>query len=632
MFRFPQFPHVHLEAKCHKASDFLAHLPAFPQSPIAVKINGKLYDFTTPLEQTHGEVVFILRDDPQALEVLRHTGAHILAQAVQDLFKSVQVTIGPVTEDGFFYDFFRQEPFCAEDLQRIEARMRDIVAQNLPVERKVYSRQEAMDLFEKKGETFKMRLIEKIPEGEILSVYHQGDFFDLCRGPHLPSTGLLGNAFSLTKVSGAYWQGAGDKIQLQRIYGMAWATPEQLQAHLVAKAEAEKRDHRRLGRQMALFHFQEEAPGAVFWHPKGWTIYQTLQRALQKKLIKQGYVEVNTPQLVSHTLWKSSGHWDKFRENIYEVKTEEQLYGLKPMNCPCHVQIFNYAIRSYKDLPLRMAEFGRCMRHEPSGARSGLMRMTSFVQDDAHIFCTPEQMTEETLAFCKLLFEVYHALGFDEVLIRLSTRPEQRLGEEQIWDQAEAALAEGAKAAGLSYTVSPGEGAFYGPKLEFVLKDSLGRLWQCGTLQVDFVLPERLKAFYVGADGKKHPPVMLHRAILGSFERFLGVYLEHTGGHLPLWLAPVQGMVTPITQEQVPYAQKLQLEFKNLRLEIDKRNEKIGYKIRELAEQKIPYMLILGKREEENQTVTLRSHDGTEVCLPWQEIHARLTEEAKIPF
>lgn len=632
MFHFPQFPDVFKKNAYQTAADFLKDLPKLPEDPVAVNIDGVLYDLHAPLLHDKGQVVFIMRSDPQALDILRHTAAHVLAQAVQELFPETQVTVGPVTEDGFFYDFYREKSFSTQDLAHIEDRMHHIVQQNLSITRAVYSRPEVLALFQEKGEEFKVRLIEKIPEEEKISVYHQGSFFDLCRGPHLPSTGLLGQGFKLTKVSGAYWQGDTSKTQLQRIYGTVWPTQQDLKNFLLRQEEAQKRDHRRLGREMELFHFQEEAPGAVFWHPNGWMIYQTLQKALQKKLVQEGYVEVNTPQLVSHTLWQSSGHWDKFRENIYEVETEDHLYGLKPMNCPCHVQIFNHSLKSYRDLPLRMAEFGRCMRHEPSGSRAGLMRMTSFVQDDAHIFCTPDQMVEETMSFCRLLFEVYHALGFDDVLIRLSTRPEKRLGEDSLWDQSEAALAKGAQAAGLAYTISPGEGAFYGPKLEFVLKDSLGRLWQCGTLQVDFVLPSRLKAFYVGADGKKHHPVMLHRAILGSFERFLGVYLEHTGGHLPLWLAPVQGVILPITQDVIPYAQQIETTFDFLRLEIDDRTEKLGYKIRELAGKKIPYLLIVGKKEQETQTVTLRAHGGEEVSLSLEELAQKLTQEAQIPF
>jgi threonyl-tRNA synthetase len=608
MYLFPQLSPepLKMDPSVKTGADVVRIMKA---NAIAIAVNDHVQDLSLPLP-SEGSIRFISLTDPEGLEILRHSTAHILAHAVKELFPDTQVTIGPVIENGFYYDFFRSEPFREEDLRSIETRMRDIVKRNEPVHREVWDRDQAITFFENQGEAFKVQIIKDIPSDQKLSFYQQGNFVDLCRGPHLPSTGSGGDHFRLMKISGAYWRGDAKNPQLQRIYGTAWATEEELSAYLHMLEEAEKRDHRRLGHDMELFHFQEEAPGSVFWHPKGWSIYTTLQGYIRRTLQHRGYQEVNTPQLVDKSLWEASGHWDKFRENMFLIPQEEKTFGLKPMNCPCHVQIFNRKLRSYKDLPLRLAEFGSCMRNESSGSRAGLMRVSSFVQDDAHIFCTPEQITSETKTFCALLFEVYHAMGFDNIIVRLSTRPEKRLGTDEVWDHAEEALALGAKSAGLEYTLFPGEGAFYGPKLEFVLKDSLGRLWQCGTLQVDFVLPQRLEAYYVGADGHKHHPVMLHRAILGSMERFIGVLLEHTGGILPLWLAPTQVSILSVSEKTSEYAQEVANHLEFLRVDVDTRNEKIGYKIREHTLKKVPILVIIGAKEQENQTVTLRFREN----------------------
>jgi threonyl-tRNA synthetase len=574
---------------------------------IALKIDGVLKDLSCALPSS-GCIELIDRQSPEGLDILRHSAAHVLAQAVKELYPETQVTIGPVIENGFYYDFFRSTPFQEADLQTIQQRMKEIVAQNEPVIREEWDRDKAIAFFENQGEQFKAQIIRDLPANEVLSLYKQGPFTDLCRGPHLPSTGALGLGFCLTKISGAYWRGNPQNPQLQRIYGTAWASEEDLAVYLQRLQEAEKRDHRRLSREMDLFHFQEEAPGGVFWHPNGWQLYCTLRSYIRDRLIKEGYQEVNTPQLVSQSLWEASGHWAKFRQNMFALEHNDMTYALKPMNCPCHVQIFNQTPKSYRDLPLRLSEFGSCMRDEPSGALSGLMRLRSFVQDDAHIFCTPEHMVEETKSFCELLFSVYKELGFEEVIVRFSSRPDTRLGSDALWDRAEAALCEGADAAGLSYTHFPGEGAFYGPKLEFVLKDSLGRLWQCGTLQVDFVLPERLGAFYIDSDGEKKQAVMLHRAILGSMERFIGVLLEHYGGHLPFWLVPVQVIVAPISEKVYEYAKTLTQKFQEagLRTALDARNEKIGYKIREHASKKVGCMAVVGMEEAQDGSVSLR--------------------------
>ena len=580
---------------------------------IAAKVDGQVVDLADPVPDG-AAVEIVTRDDPAALELIRHDCAHVLAEAVQELFPGTQVTIGPVIENGFYYDFFREEPFSTEDFPAIEARMREIVARNCPFRKEVWSRDRARDVFETKGELFKVELVDAIPEDQEVKIYFQGDWFDLCRGPHMPSTGLVGNAFKLTKLAGAYWRGDSNRQQLQRIYGTAWRDGKDLDAHLRMIEEAEKRDHRRIGREMALFHLQEEAPGQVFWHPKGWSIWRSLEAYMRRRLDAAGYQEVRTPQLLDRRLWEASGHWEKFRESMFLAEVEEesgedkQVAALKPMNCPGHVQIFNQGIKSYRDLPLRLAEFGSCHRYEPSGAMHGIMRVRGFTQDDAHIFCREDQITPETDRFCALLSSVYRDLGFEAFRIKFSDRPAKRAGSDAVWDQAESALMEATAAAGYAVELNPGEGAFYGPKLEFVLTDAIGRDWQCGTLQVDFVLPERLGAEYVGEDGAKHRPVMLHRAILGSFERFIGILIEDSAGRLPLWLAPVQVAVATITSDADLYAQRVlgTLQAAGLRVVADLRNEKINYKVREHSVAKVPVMLVAGRREAEEGTVSIR--------------------------
>ena len=551
----------------------------------------------------------ITRDHPEALELLRHAAAHVLAEAVKELYPETQVTIGPTVENGFYYDFARETSFTLEDLVRIEERMREIVARDEPIERELWQRDDAIRYFEAKGERYKAEIIAGIPATETLSVYRQGEFRDLCRGPHLPSTGKLGNAFKLLKVAGAYWRGDHRNPMLQRIYGTAWRDQAELDAYLHQLEEAEKRDHRKLGREMDLFHFQEEAPGAVFWHPKGWTLFQTLIDYMRRRQTSAGYVEINTPDIMERSLWERSGHWEKFGENMFTTEAkEERVFALKPMNCPGGVQVYRQRIKSYRDLPLRIAEFGKVHRFEPSGALHGLMRLRAFTQDDAHIFCTEGQITRECRIVCRLILDIYRDFGFEDVRIKFSDRPQRRIGSDAIWDKSEAALKAAVEATGLAYTTNPGEGAFYGPKLEFVLRDAIGRDWQCGTLQVDLNLPERLGAFYVGSDGEKHPPVMLHRALFGSLERFAGILLEHYAGKLPLWLAPVQAVVATITSDGDSYAKEVaaQLTSRGLRIETDLRNEKIGYKVREHSLAKVPVLLVVGKREAKEGTVSLR--------------------------
>jgi threonyl-tRNA synthetase len=579
---------------------------------VAMMANGHLKDLSEQII-AGDQIQWVEAGSIEGVEIIRHSMAHVLAQAVQELFPGTQVTIGPVIDNGFYYDFYRADPFCLDDLSTIQERMVQIVDRNLAVQRHVWDRPKAIEFFKELGEDFKVKIIESIPENQALSIYQQGHFYDLCRGPHVASTGVLGHHFALTKLSAAYWRGDQKAESLQRIYGTAWATAADLKSHQERLAEAEKRDHRKLGAAMELFHFQEEAPGSIFWHPKGWSIYQNLQNYMRDVQTYAGYHEVNTPQMVSRTLWEASGHWQKFRHHMYAIHQDETTYAMKPMNCPCHVQIFNHTLKSYRDLPYRMAEFGSCMRHEPSGSRMGIMRVSSFVQDDAHIFCTPDQMITETIDFCRLLFSVYKTLGFEEIVVRFSTRPDVRLGSDEVWDHAEAALRQGAEQAGLNYTVFPGEGAFYGPKLEFALKDSLGRLWQCGTLQADFILPERLDAWYVAADGKKNHPVMLHRVILGSFERFIGVLLEHTGGHLPIWLAPTQAVIVPISEVFAGYAQKIADGLGGLRIHVDARNEKLGYKLRDHLGKKVPYILVVGEKEQSSGTVVVRHKNQQEI-------------------
>jgi threonyl-tRNA synthetase len=554
-----------------------------------------------------------------------------MAQAVQELYPGTQVTIGPAIENGFYYDFARDEPFTPEDLARIEARMHEIVKRDLPIVREVWDRDEAIRVFGGIGEAYKVEIIRDIiPEGEEVSVYRQGEWFDVCRGPHLPSTGKLGKAFKLMKVAGAYWRGDASNAMLQRIYGTAWRTPAELQDHLHKLEEAEKRDHRKIARQLHLFHMQEEAPGMVFWHPNGWIIWQAVEQYMRDKLDAHGYQEVRTPQVVDRSLWEKSGHWEFYRENMFTTKSENRDYAVKPMNCPCHIQIFNHGLHSYRDLPLRMAEFGSCHRNEPSGALHGLMRVRSFTQDDAHIFCTEDQMQDEAERFIDLVLEVYRDFGFEDILFKLSTRPDKRAGSDEVWSKAEHALERALNAKGLNWDLQPGEGAFYGPKIEFSLKDCLGRVWQCGTLQLDFVLPGRLGAEYVAEDNSRRVPVMLHRAVLGSLERFIGILIEHHAGVMPAWLAPVQAVVMSITDRQDAAVRKAEeaLRNKGIRVKSDLRNEKIGFKIREHTIQRVPYLLVVGDREAESNSVAVRTRGGKDLgAMPVETFIERLNAE-----
>ncbi len=582
--------------------------PGLFKAAIAIVVNGEQWDLSRQIMQS-STVSIITNRDEAALEILRHDAAHILAEAVKELYPDVQVTIGPAIDNGFYYDFARDIPFTTDDLITIEARMIKIIERDEDIIRSEMGRDEAVKFFRDMGEEYKAELIGAIPEGQDITLYKQGDFIDLCRGPHLPSTGKLGkDCFKLMKVAGAYWRGDSNNEMLQRIYGTAWRTKKELKAYLTRLEEAEKRDHRKLGKQMKLFHFQEEAAGMPFWHPAGWTIYQQIEAYMRRKQKQYDYQEIKTPQLVDRKLWEKSGHWEKFREHMYTTKADERDLAFKPMNCPCHVQVFNQGIISYRDLPLRLAEFGSCHRYEPSGALHGLMRVRSFVQDDAHIFCSKDQITSETETFCKMLLEIYEDFGFSDVKVKFSDRPEVRAGEDTTWDEAENCLLEAVNSTGIEYTLNPGEGAFYGPKLEFVLTDAIGRDWQCGTLQVDFVLPERLDAHYIGSDNDKHRPVMLHRAILGSFERFIGILIEEHAGRFPMWLAPTQVVVTGITSDQDDHVRKVyeQLKAAGLRAEIDLRSEKINYKIREHSHAKTPAIYVIGGREAEENTVTVR--------------------------
>ena len=544
------------------------------------------------------------------IEILRHDTAHIMAMAVQELFPETQVTIGPVIENGFFYDFARDNPFTDSDLEIIEKKMKEIVKRDVKTSFKVLSREDAIKLFLDKGEKYKVEIIESIPTDEEIKVYYHGDWFDLCRGPHLNSSGEIGTAFKLTKVAGAYWRGDSNNPMLQRIYGTAWETQEELDNYLHMLEEAEKRDHRKLGKELDLFHFQEEAPGSVFWHAKGWTLFQSLINYMRKRQDEAGYSEINTPDIMDKSLWELSGHLEKFGDNMFTTEArEDRVYALKPMNCPGCVQVYKQGLKSYRDLPLRVAEFGKVHRYEPSGALHGLMRVRAFTQDDAHIFCTEDQITDESKIVCDLILSIYKDFGFEDVSIKFSDRPENRVGSDEIWDKSEKALRTAMEATGLDYTVNPGEGAFYGPKLEFVLRDAIGREWQCGTLQVDLNMPERLGGTFIAEDGKKYNPVMLHRALFGSLERFTGILLEHYAGNLPLWLSPVQAVVAPITSEIDDYAVEIRetLKSSGFRVEMDLRNEKISYKIRENSLQKIPFLLIVGKKEMEEKSVTLRT-------------------------
>ena len=575
---------------------------------VAIRVSGELWDLTRDISDDSA-VEIVTRDTPDGLELLRHDAAHVLAEAVKELWPDTQVTIGPAIENGFYYDFAREEPFTPEDLLVIEERMKEIVDRDEAVQREEWERDKAIEFFRSIGEEYKAQIIEDIPENETLTLYRQGEFIDLCRGPHLPSTGKLGKAFHLTRVSGAYWRGDSRNAMLQRVYGTAWANDKQLRKHLMQLEEAEKRDHRRLGRIMDLFHFQEEAPGAVFWHPKGWSLFQNLIAYMRRRQNDAGYQEVSAPDLMDRSLWEASGHWEAFGQHMFACDMEDgRKYAIKPMNCPGHVQIYNQGIKSYRDLPYRLAEFGKCHRYEPSGALHGMMRVRAFTQDDAHIFCTPEQITSETIAVCELILGIYRDFGFDDVLIKYADRPEVRVGEDKVWDQAEAALIAGLESSGLDYTHNPGEGAFYGPKLEFVLMDAIGRDWQCGTHQVDLNMPERLGATYVGEDGHKHTPVMLHRAIFGSLERFIAILLEHHAGNLPLWLAPTQAKVLTITSDADDYALDVvsQLRDAGINADADLRNEKISYKVREHSVAKVPILMAVGQREVDEETVAIR--------------------------
>jgi threonyl-tRNA synthetase len=582
--------------------------PRLAKAALLAIVDDVEWDLTR-LVDNDASLALVTAKDEASLTLLRHDAAHVMAEAVLELYPETQVTIGPSIENGFYYDFFREAPFTEGNLEAIEARMHEIVDRDEAITREVWSRDEAAAFYTKNNEPFKVELVEAIPANETVTFYRQGDFIDLCRGPHLPSTGRLGHAFKLMSVAGAYWRGDSNRPMLQRIYGTAWRTEKELKAYLHMLEEAEKRDHRKLGKQLNLFHMQEEAVGSVFWHPKGWVMYREIENYVRRRLDAGGYNEVKTPQLVDRALWEASGHWDKFRENMFTAQSEDdRTLALKPMNCPCHVQIFRQGIKSYRDLPMRMAEFGACHRNEPSGALHGIMRVRAFTQDDAHIFCTEDQITAESVRFCELLQSIYADFGFEEVRVKFSDRPEIRAGEDDVWDRAEAALTDATRAADLETTLNPGEGAFYGPKLEFVLRDAIGRDWQCGTLQVDFVLPERLDAEYVAEDGSRRRPVMLHRAILGSMERWIGIVIEQFAGRMPPWLAPVQVVVTSITDSANDYAQKVADEAAalGLRVETDLRNEKISYKVREHSVMKTPFILAVGGREEEAETVALR--------------------------
>jgi len=621
--------------------------PGLAKAALALRIDGEMCDLSRSINED-SEVSIVTKKDDEALELIRHDAAHIMAEAVQELYPGTQVTIGPVIENGFYYDFARDEPFSTDDLAAIEHRMSEIVARDEKIGREIWQRDTAIAYFQGIGEKYKAEIIEDLPEDEEITIYRQGKWLDLCLGPHLPSTGKLGKAFKLMKLAGAYWRGDSSNAMLQRIYGTAWANEKQLKAHLMMLEEADKRDHRRLGRDMDLFHLQEEAQGSVFWHQNGYTIWLVLENYIRRRITDTGYVEVKTPQLLDARFWEQSGHWSKFRENMFVVPDEVpsteadgpvfsgdgKLLAIKPMNCPAHVQIFKQRIRSYRDLPIRMAEFGCCHRNEPHGALHGLMRVRQMTQDDAHIFCRQDQVTEETVLFCELLESVYLDLGFDNITVRLATRPEVRVGNDEVWDLAEQALTDAVEATSLNYVLAPGEGAFYGPKLEFHLNDAIGRTWQCGTIQLDFVLPERLDAYYVGQDGNHHRPVMLHRAILGSLERFIGILIEHYAGNFPLWLAPVQVVVATITSDADRYAEEVQHELKKagLRSKLDLRNEKINYKIREHSHTKVPVIAVVGKKEADERTVALRRLGGKpQEILALAEAADRLASESSPP-
>ena len=599
------------------------------RAAVAGKVDGQLVDLAFNIE-SDANVAIVTPRDSEGVEVIRHSTAHLLAQAVKSLYPNAQVTIGPVVEDGFYYDFAFERPFTPEDLQTIEKKMEELAAENLEVKRSELPRDEAIRFFRGLGEDYKAEIIESIPQGDTLSLYTQGEFTDLCRGPHVPDTGKL-KAFKLMKIAGAYWRGDSNNVMLQRIYGTAWAEKKDLKDYLHRLEEAEKRDHRKIAKTLGLFHLQEESPGMVFWHPAGWILWQTVEQYMREVFRNNGYQEIRTPLIVGRSLWEKSGHWDKFQDQMFTTASEERDFAIKPMNCPCHIQVYNQGMKSYRDLPLRLAEFGSCHRNELSGVLHGIMRVRGFTQDDAHIFCTEEQVQAEVSEFIDLLHRVYADFGFNEVLVKLSTRPVQRVGSDEVWDKAEAALDQALNSKGLAFDLQPGEGAFYGPKIEFSLRDCLNRVWQCGTIQVDFSMPERLGAVYVSESGSKQTPVMLHRAILGSMERFIGILIEHYAGFFPLWLAPTQVVVLNITDRQAEYAQSIakELGIKGLRVKTDLRNEKIGFKIREHSMHRVPYLLIVGDKEVEAQTVTLRTQNGNDLgSFTLSDVENKLVDEA----
>jgi threonyl-tRNA synthetase len=599
------------------------------RAALAGRVDGKLVDLARVVE-TDAAVAIITGRDGEGVDVIRHSTAHLLAQAVKSLFPEAQVTIGPVVDNGFYYDFAYERPFTPEDLAAIEKKMQELAEQAIPVQRREMPRDEAVEFFLKQGEAYKAEIIRDIPSDQPISLYSQGDFTDLCRGPHVPDTGKL-SAFKLMKIAGAYWRGDSRNEMLQRIYGTAWADKKDLKSYLARLEEAERRDHRKIGKTLDLFHMQEEAPGMVFWHPKGWALWQTVEQYMRNVFRDHGYEEIRTPLVVSRTLWERSGHWDKFQADMFTTASEQRDYAIKPMNCPCHVQVYNQGLKSYRDLPLRLAEFGACHRNELSGVLHGLMRVRGFTQDDAHIFCTEDQVQDEVSRFIDLLHQVYADFGFQKVLVKLSTRPANRVGSDEVWDKAEAALEQALNSKGLEWQLQPGEGAFYGPKIEFSLADCLDRVWQCGTIQVDFSMPERLGAVYVAEDGAKRAPVMLHRAILGSLERFIGILIEHYAGFFPLWLAPVQVVVLNITDSQAEYAKEVvtALQAQGLRAESDLRNEKIGFKIRAHSMQRVPYLVIVGEKEMESRTVSLRTQKGDDLGLfAFSDLIDRLNAEA----
>lgn len=607
--------------------------PGLAKAALAVKVNGKLQDLATPIT-TDADIDIITAKSPEGLDIIRHTCSHVMAQAVQELYPETQVTIGPAIENGFYYDFARETPFTPADLEAIEKKMAEIVDRDEPIVREEKPRGEAIAFFKEKGEKYKVELIEDLPEDAVISFYRQGGFIDLCRGPHLPSTGKVGKAFKLMKVAGAYWRGDSSREQLQRIYGTAWADKKALDAYLLQLEEAEKRDHRKLGREMDLFHFEDVAPGDIFWHPHGWTLFQTLINYLRKRQNDVGYVEINTPQIMDRILWETSGHWDWYRENMFTTEIEDRVYCVKPMNCPGGILVFKQGIKSYRDLPQYIAEFGRVHRYEASGAIHGLFRVRAFTQDDAHIFCTPEQLEDECQKVVRLMLDIYDAFGLKDVNIKLSTRPAERIGADELWDKTETALAQALTDMGYEYTLNPGDGAFYGPKLDFKVKDAIGREWQLGTLQVDMNLPERFDVSYIGEDGEKHRPIMLHRALFGSLERFTGIMIEHYAGKFPFWLAPLQVVVATITDEGNAYAREVLAALKKagIRAEIDLRNEKISYKIREHSLKKVPVMLVIGKKEAADHTVTIRRlGQEKQETLALDDVIAKLKTEAAWP-